>query len=903
MVNWQYHPRPRDWTVKEKTLARLLAREDFDLSNVSVENKRFSFAPVPTNAIYKRYSLECEKDCEEYGVLLLDILEGHRITITEENAEFLLAFAETYGIKSLRKRAKSILDLSGQKMCIKTFLLRLRDFLFDFFTMFGTLGKILMTFWDFYGVIIVFNVIINFIIMITTMGIYTSDGRVAAFILVLLPMTLYSGFFTNLTVMPLYDFFSFPFFSEEKTIWPRIQRLIVLFVKVLPTKRPLLSRNRLFGMGKWYDMMHGAIMFIFVICLVEQALNEKVVMAVEVLLILFCVGIPPIKYLLLYVVYTMHGVASWFQVCRRKFVENGDFSDPFLCSMYFSSCPWTNLLYYKDICKMKESVQADSESSRVEVTKVVDRNEEEESGPSNRSSSSSKKSEKSSSKRNENDSEKSSSKKSEKQASIEVSEDTMTELDDEPSESEKYYFKVDTRLWYVILMAILSKASAAVYVVIATIAFMIAQGGSWTAGQIAGLIIGYILIAMPLSSSVSFPWMLIRSVFFREKSDEQVKRQFACIRKSKDRRKTFFRYVTYAKEYKFLRYAIVILNAILIFWILLVVALAASYKNPAAEQTETPPAQTTSRILNTATQDPMFRKVAPATCSTKIKGFSILQLIALAQSGARESEEEMMTYAEEVMSLFFDSFDPNKSIKMYPAPFPDPLFRGNLRHTYMVDYGVHVFAIRGTEGFIDAAVDVELWASGAVYAVFFRFVPILGTFGRVSQDYNDALLALPKLVFKQFSLSFAYLQAMTDYVKSVPIAANEDAIIAGHSLGGGLAKLASLETGYQGVGVSGPGTHPIRYIFKKNDNTIRTDSFISINPQMDVVAAILGNEGSVFSIPCRDGSFQCHNIWRAMCQTSAMCGSIDQHRKWCRLRFTEQQIQEMIDDAAPHIIT
>lgn len=864
MTKWKYHPRPRDWTVKEKTLTTLLARDDFDLSNITVQNMTFSFTPVPTNPIAKRYNLSCNKEHEPEGILLLDILEGHRITITEDNAAFLSDFADQYEIKALQKRTKSLLASASNPFCVKTTFLRIRDFFIDFFTVFGTLGKILMTFWDFYGLIIVFNAILNFIVMITTMGIYTSTSRVAVFIFVLLPLTLYSCYFPNLTNIALTDFFSFPFFSAEKTIWPKIQRLIVLFIKVLPTKKPIISRTRLFGMGKWYDVMHGVIMFVVSLCLVIQALNFKAVMAVEVFLIIFCVGIPPIKYLILYICYLLHAVASWFQICRKKFVENGDFHDPFLCSMYFSTCPWTNLIYYKDICRAKESVKP---------TKNTKEDSHEEGS------------------RSENP-----------DGSVDVQDqsDTLTELgEDSEHETETYYFKTDTRLWYVILNAIFSKATAAVYVVIATVSFMIAERSGWSAGQVLGLIFGFMILGVPLSASISFPWILIRSIVFRNRSDEQVKRQFACIAKSKDRRKTFYRYMTYAKEWRFLRYATVILNGLLIIWIFCVIILALSYSDPTKNDQ-----QSSSRTLNlqNQTQDPMFRMVAPAACSAKIKGLSILQLLILAQTGARESDEEMYEYAQEVMSVFFDDFDPNTSMKMYPAPFPDPLFKSNLRHTFLVDYGIHVFAIRGTGTFIDAVVDVELWASGVIYAVFFRFVPILGTFGRVSQEYNDALLALPKLVFTDFSLSFKYLKVMTDYIKSIPIGENEDAIIAGHSLGGGLAKLASLETGYQAVGVSGPGTHPIRYIFQNPDKTVRTNSFISINPEMDVVAKILGNEGTVFSIPCPRGSFQCHYIWWAVCQTSAMCNGFSQHYGYCRTRFSDEELQEMLDAAAPHAI-
>lgn len=121
---------------------------------------------------------------------------------------------------------------------------------------------------------------------------------------------------------------------------------------------------------------------------------------------------------------------------------------------------------------------------------------------------------------------------------------------------------------------------------------------------------------------------------------------------------------------------------------------------------------------------------------------------------------------------------------------------------------------------------------------------------------------------------------------------DEDIMIVGHSLGGGLAKIISLVTGIQAVALSGPGVRFIGNFYKNASVKNIRETIIDIIPGQDLIARVDMSLGSQIHIPCRRG-LSCHNSRRVICQMSVMCNTFEQHSEWCSHYFDKAQIDEM----------
>jgi hypothetical protein len=141
-----------------------------------------------------------------------------------------------------------------------------------------------------------------------------------------------------------------------------------------------------------------------------------------------------------------------------------------------------------------------------------------------------------------------------------------------------------------------------------------------------------------------------------------------------------------------------------------------------------------------------------------------------------------------------------------------------------------------------------------------------------------------------------YVRRIADYVAGVPLTDDEDVVVTGHSLGGGMAKAVALFGGWATVSWSGPGTTALEGVF---GGTETRPNIVSVAPEQDWVAPIDPSDGTTFKLPCKASPMACHDLRRMVCQMAAMCGTWEATQHRCETWFDEDALTVMREFAYP----
>jgi len=179
-----------------------------------------------------------------------------------------------------------------------------------------------------------------------------------------------------------------------------------------------------------------------------------------------------------------------------------------------------------------------------------------------------------------------------------------------------------------------------------------------------------------------------------------------------------------------------------------------------------------------------------------------------------------------------------------------------------------VFAIRGTSSMLDILDDINIWAPAAIMQLFSKAGP------GVSGSSAKAVALLSTVIYGQ-SMQKAYFSQLLSHVqnrkKQWP---QRRFYLAGHSLGGGLAKLVASQVDIQAVTFMAPGLATTGYVVFGDvlDEQLRHD-VLTVVPNDDIVSRVDSQEGIVINVDCEGGPLACHSIYNTICTIVDMCGS------------------------------
>ena len=210
-----------------------------------------------------------------------------------------------------------------------------------------------------------------------------------------------------------------------------------------------------------------------------------------------------------------------------------------------------------------------------------------------------------------------------------------------------------------------------------------------------------------------------------------------------------------------------------------------------------------------------------------------------------------------------------------------------------------ILSIKGSTTPFDFLVDIDMFISSAFFSIA-RKIPLLFKSETLASYVFSYLCLLSFKFLKNLTLTKNYSNKIDDIFKSLTklpgYGINErNYVFVGHSLGGGLAKLAGFKYNLQNFSTSGPGFTPLEFYIgdkkKKFDKYFKT-TFIDLVPDLDIVPRVEISGGSVYRVLCEKRVFSCHQITRTLCILGVMCNQEHLTGDLCKGVYTNKEYEE-----------
>jgi hypothetical protein len=185
-------------------------------------------------------------------------------------------------------------------------------------------------------------------------------------------------------------------------------------------------------------------------------------------------------------------------------------------------------------------------------------------------------------------------------------------------------------------------------------------------------------------------------------------------------------------------------------------------------------------------------------------------------------------------------------------------------------------------------VDSEIWYDAALWQTASKLLPGLGFWPSGLRSEAFALVAsfvdtiLPLTQHRHAIARTRYINPVVDHVRrrinetvtaSDPQVGPRRFVLVGHSLGGGLAKIAGAATGRLAIALSGPGIVEARAKLGLDPSSLDRYA-VNISPRHDVVPAVGTTEGLILNVDCPYARPDlCHIPGVTVCELIDRCGA------------------------------
>ena len=268
-------------------------------------------------------------------------------------------------------------------------------------------------------------------------------------------------------------------------------------------------------------------------------------------------------------------------------------------------------------------------------------------------------------------------------------------------------------------------------------------------------------------------------------------------------------------------------------------------------------------------------------CYTKVHHLNIIQLTALA-GAAYLIDEKNSEYniIEAFEKSIFSKTENNLKIKYMTFLTEETDYAVILQTDIEIpeEKPLTIISIRGTSTILDIWLDTEMFITSALFTIA-RKIPLLYKLENTISTIYTFLSTFTIRNLENLTLTKQYVDKIREVLNKIKLekgySTNErNYIIAGHSLGGGLAKYIALLEQMQGFSVSGPGISPLEYSINKMNKNISKyykSSYIDLVPDLDIVPRVELSGGTQFRILCEKGILECHQVYRTLCMIGIMC--------------------------------
>ena len=193
---------------------------------------------------------------------------------------------------------------------------------------------------------------------------------------------------------------------------------------------------------------------------------------------------------------------------------------------------------------------------------------------------------------------------------------------------------------------------------------------------------------------------------------------------------------------------------------------------------------------------------------------------------------------------------------------------------------ITILSIKGTTFNKDIYLDAQLFFSSVL-------LNLLSTFSVITQKdawgfkLIEYSLSIPYRLFFRLLIIDDYLEKLQNAYIENEYNFFKNTVIVGHSLGGGLAKLFGRIIKKQAISLSGPGINAFHSLWNYQGKSENFEiSAIDLVPDRDLVPRVEVSGGTIYRIICKLGVLSCHSKANSLCEVLIMC-NIPSYKEYC----------------------
>lgn len=420
----------------------------------------------------------------------------------------------------------------------------------------------------------------------------------------------------------------------------------------------------------------------------------------------------------------------------------------------------------------------------------------------------------------------------------------------------------------------------------------------------------FIVLVSALSYKLMFPWVIIKTFFGHYKNKDLLEYNCQIISDTaddlRDHHAHFNHLLIWDREYLSFRIISFCTTTIVFFWFFVLCLLLLfdiriiSFFGTDKSYNGTVSLYHSNTRYNDQQND---EYLLSGICAHTVYDIPLLDLAVLSHTTYFNETE-----ANDMLDTFYgnNTKRPVEFVNL-STTYPDPRYKFSMTGFNYTNGSTKaiIFAIRGTESYIDMLVDIDLFAGSFLIKSLISFLPFVESEASSRYLVNlGQLMAIHKYVFRRYSMFDKYIHSFKNCIEQFingTDVTGYDILITGHSLGGAISKILSMTMNIKAVSFSGPGVTSVQTLYTNSNYTFTqaiTSTFVNVKPEHDIIANIEGfSSGTVFKVPCNDNFATCHYIYRTICSMSVMCN--DLRDEYCRKFCTEDEYEKIKKYSAP----